>query len=118
MCRRIAAWVRRKDRLNHFITCPYQQAPSPPMTPELYVACEKAVHIVTPDGRVIRAGRASLFILERIGWDRVARILSLPPFVWFVEVAYRIVADHRPFFSRFLFTREYVDDEASAARSC
>ena len=77
------------------------------MTPDLYVACERAVHVVTADGRVLRAGRASMFILERTGWGLLARLLTLPPSIWIVELCYRFVAGHRPFFARFMFTHEY-----------
>ena len=76
------------------------------MTPDLYAACERAVHVVTADGKVLRAGRACLFILERIGWGWQARVLRLPPFIWAIELGYRIVAANRPFFARFLFTKE------------
>lgn len=76
------------------------------MTPELYAACEKAVHVLTADGRILRAGRASLFVLERIGWKGLARVLQFPPFIWGVELGYRIVAGHRDFFAKFLFTHE------------
>ena len=76
------------------------------MTPDLYAACERAVHVVAADGTVLRAGRACLFILERIGWGGWARVLRLPPFLWVIELGYRIVAANRPFFARFLFTKE------------
>jgi predicted DCC family thiol-disulfide oxidoreductase YuxK len=76
------------------------------MTPDLFAACEKAIHVVTTDGHILRAGRAALFILERIGWGWAARLLRLPPFLWFVEIGYRIVAANRPFFARFLFRGE------------
>ena len=76
------------------------------MTPALRQACARAVHVVTAEGHVLRAGRASLFVLERIGWGWVARVLSWPPFVWFVELGYWIVANNRSFFAKFLFTKE------------
>ncbi len=76
------------------------------MTPELFAACKKAVHVVTMEGEILRAGRASLFLLEQIGWRIPARILALPPFIWAVELGYRIVAANRPFFARFLFKKE------------
>jgi hypothetical protein len=85
---------------------PYQEAPSPPLTPELAAACDRAVHVVTADGAVLRAGRAVLFILERCGWGAAARCLALPPFVWGVEAIYSLVARNRMLVSRFLFTRE------------
>ena len=84
----------------------YQDAPSPPMTPALYAACERAIHVLQPDGTLLRAGRASLFILSRIGWGRVARLLILPPFIWAVELGYWIVAHNRSFFARILFRNE------------
>ena len=73
------------------------------MTRELAEACETALHVVTDDGRVLKAGRACLFALAVLGWRRTARLLSLPPLVWVVELGYRLVARHRPFFARFLF---------------
>lgn len=79
------------------------------MTPALRVACEKAVHVLTTDGRMLRAGRASLFVLEQIGFKGIARVLGLPPFLWFVELGYKIVAANRTLFSRLLFTNERDD---------
>ncbi len=76
------------------------------MTPALYAACEHAVHVVKADGTILRGGRATLFILEHLGWGRIARVLALPPFIWLVELGYRIVAKNRPFFARFLFRNE------------
>ncbi len=77
------------------------------MTPALYAACARAVHVVTADGTtVLRAGRAALFILEQIGWGWKARLLMRPPFIWAVELGYRIVAANRPFFARFFMRDE------------
>ena len=102
----MAAWVRRKDTRHLLHLVPYQEAPSPPMTPALSAACEKAVHVLTAGGRTLRAGRAVLFVLEHIGWGWFARFLALPPFVWIVELAYAVVAGNRGFFGRFLFRNE------------
>ena len=76
------------------------------MTPELRAACEKSIHVLTGDGRVLRAGRASLFVLAALGHKTTARVLGLPPLIWAVEAGYKIVAANRDFFSRFLFTKE------------
>ena len=76
------------------------------MTPALTAACEYAVHVVKSDGTILRAGRATLFVLEKLGWGGVARFLMLPPFLWVIELGYIIVARNRDFFSRFLFTTE------------
>ena len=75
------------------------------MTPELAVACERAVHVICSDGRVLRGGRAVVFILSELGWRRSAVFFSLRPNIWLVEVFYRIVASNRNLFSRFLFRR-------------
>ncbi len=76
------------------------------MTPVLYAACKDAIHVVEANGTARRAGRACLFILGELGWHRVARFLALPPFIWLVELSYRIVAANRPFFSRFLIRKK------------
>jgi predicted DCC family thiol-disulfide oxidoreductase YuxK len=68
------------------------------MTPELRDACRRAVHVLLPDGRLLRAGRASLFLLRALGWPVAP--LEWPPLVWLVELAYRLVAAHRPAFAR------------------
>ena len=62
------------------------------MTPELAAACGKALHVLTADGQLLRAGRASLFVLGETGHPWLARILGLPPMVWLVELGYAIVA--------------------------
>ncbi len=76
------------------------------MAPSLYAACRKALHVVKADGTVLRAGRASLFILEMLGWGWIARCLATSPFVWIVELGYRIVAANRSLFGLFLFRKE------------
>ena len=103
-CRRAVDWALAHDRERRFAAVPYQSMPSPPMTPDVRAACRHAVHVRTTDGRWLRGGRASLFVLERVGWPRFARLGQRPPFVWLVEAGYRVVAANRPFFSR-LFAR-------------
>ena len=82
---------------------PYQEAPSPPMTSELREACKRALHVVTSSGEVLKAGRATLFVAEQIGYQRLAHLLRPPPFIWAVELGYRIVASNRSFFAQLLF---------------
>jgi predicted DCC family thiol-disulfide oxidoreductase YuxK len=103
LCRRAVEWVRRRDRSGQFDIIPYQEATTPPMTPELRAACRRAMHVVTADGRVLRAGRASLFVLGETGSRRLAAFLGLPPFIWAVELVYRIVARHRAQLSWLIF---------------
>ena len=76
------------------------------MTPALSAACVRAIHVVTADGRVLRAGRAILFILDQIGYHRFARLFSHRLLLWAAELGYWIVARNRPLFGRFLFRRE------------
>lgn len=77
------------------------------MTDELYRACRQAVHVITAEGEILRAGRASMYVLAEIGYPRwLIRPLIQPPLVWFTELGYRFVADNRSFFSKFMFTRE------------
>ena len=99
-CRRAVDWALARDRAGRFVAVPYQAMPSPPMTPDVRAACRHAVHVRTTDGRWLRGGRASLFVLERIGWPRLARLVQRPPLVWAVDAVYRVVAANRPFFSR------------------
>jgi len=105
LCRRSVVWAERRDTGHTFHAVPYQQAPSPPMTPELRLACARAVHLITPEGRMLRAGRACLWVLQKIGYPVLARVLAIPPLVWAVEVIYWLVARNRRLASRVLFRR-------------
>jgi hypothetical protein len=75
------------------------------MTDALAARCARAVHVITPEGDVLSAGRASLYVLDRIGWHAFARVWSRRPLVWLVELGYRVVARHRGLISRALFLR-------------
>jgi predicted DCC family thiol-disulfide oxidoreductase YuxK len=108
-CRRSVEWAERRDSARVLEAVPYQQAPSPPMTPELRAACARAVHVVTPDGRTLRAGRACLYVLEQIGFRGLARLLSLPPLVWLVESGYWVVARNRGLASKVFFRNRRAD---------
>ncbi len=72
------------------------------MTPALARACERAIHVVTTEGEVLRAGRAALFVLEQLGWRRTALLLGLPPLLLCVEAGYWVVARNRARFARLL----------------
>ena len=85
---------------------PYQRAPRPPKCAAHAAQCARAVHVIPPAGEVLRAGRASLYVLGSLGWRRAEAIGSRRPLVWLVEAGYGLVARHRPFFARFLFRRE------------
>jgi len=102
LCRRCVRWIGVRDRAGLFETVPYQELPSPPMTPDLALACAGAVHVFTRDGARLRGGRAVLFVTEHLGWRRTSRALSFPPMVWLVELGYRLVARNRRLVSRLL----------------
>jgi predicted DCC family thiol-disulfide oxidoreductase YuxK len=104
-CRRSVEALVRRDTGHAFRAMPYQEAPSPPMSPELRAACARAFHVVTHEGRVLRGGRAALYVLERLGHPGLARLLGLPPLVWAVELGYWLVARNRQLFSRLIFRR-------------
>lgn len=106
ICGQSVQWIRKRDKQGLFRIMPYQIAPEPPMTSELREACGHAMHVVTEDGRVYRAGRAVLFILEKLGWGITARWLSLPPFIWLVELSYKFVARNRHRLSNLFKTKE------------
>jgi predicted DCC family thiol-disulfide oxidoreductase YuxK len=63
------------------------------MTDALFLACERAVHAVTPAGAVYRAGRAVVAVLVALGWP--VGWLGRRPFAWPVEGVYWLVARHR-----------------------
>lgn len=75
------------------------------MTDALAARCARAVQVITPDGVTLGAGRASLYVLDRIGWRAFAATFSRRPLVWLVEAGYWLVARNRWFFSRVLFPR-------------
>jgi len=77
------------------------------MNPQLYAACQQAVHIITPNGQVLRAGRAGMFVMETVGYPRwLVRPFTWPPLAWITELGYKIVANNRLFFSKIMFTKE------------
>jgi len=77
------------------------------MTPALSAACKRAIHVVRADGTILRAGRATLYVLGRIGWHPwLVRFAGWVPMIWFVELGYFIVATNRVFFSKLMFKKK------------
>jgi predicted DCC family thiol-disulfide oxidoreductase YuxK len=99
-------WVKQHQRAGQLDAVPFQEAPWPPMTPALYQQCQQAIHVRLADGRLLRGGQACVYILQVIGYRRLAKVLSLWPLCWITETVYALMAQHRQFFSRFLFTKE------------
>ena len=108
-CRRAVAWALARDHEGRFVAIPYQEVPAAFMTSSRAAACRDAVHVRLATGAWLRGGRACLFVLEHVGFPWLARIARVPPLVWMVEVAYRIVARNRPFFSRLVARRPSRD---------
>jgi len=73
------------------------------MTAELYRACQQAVHVITVKKRILKGGRAVLFVLEQLGYPAwFIQLLRKPPFNWLVEAGYNIVARYRAVLARFV----------------
>ena len=91
-CTRVANWLVSRDRHERLRVVAYQEAPSPPMTPELQAACAEALHVITPQGRTLRGGDASIYTLGALGWRALARLLWLRPLRDLVGLGYGVVA--------------------------
>ena len=74
------------------------------MSDALREACRRAVQVLTQDGQQLRAGRASAYILWKLGY-RIARLLMFPPLSWPTALGYLLVARNRPFFSKLMFRK-------------
>ena len=96
-CRRSAGWILAHDARKRFNCVPFREAG---IDQALRARCERALHIVTPSGRVLDGGKAVLFIAQGLGYRRSARILARRPLFWMVEYGYRLVANNRGRISR------------------
>ena len=93
-CREWATWLTLRDATTRKVIT------GPPMTPLLRVQAQRAVQLITIDGKQLSGGRAVLFALRETGWfPGLIRLLESPPLVWSVDLGYRIVAAHRDRFS-------------------
>jgi len=70
------------------------------MTDDLAARCARAIQVITPDGTVVGAGRATLMVLGLLGWPTLASVFSRPPLIWLVEATYWIVARNRSLFGK------------------
>jgi predicted DCC family thiol-disulfide oxidoreductase YuxK len=97
LCEHLAGWVRRRDAAGRFEVVPYQRAA---IDERLWRACAKALHVVTPSGRELRAGQAALYVLNGLGYRRLAHAFARQPLLAAVDVGYRVVAANRGLVSR------------------
>jgi len=102
-CKRSVHWLLRHDRYGALRAEPNQ---SSDISPELRAACQNAVHVVTAGGQVLKAGRACLYCGRFTRWNRVARLLEVPPLIWGVEIGYWLIANNRSRVSGWLFADE------------
>jgi predicted DCC family thiol-disulfide oxidoreductase YuxK len=103
VCRKLTLHLERHDSRHRFTILPYQEAPSPPMTPALRIQSAKALQVVTRDGHRFSGGRAVLFAMYQTGWyPRLAQFLSHRPLIWGVDAAYWVVARYRRYLNRFI----------------
>ncbi len=72
------------------------------MTPELYEQCKSAVHVIAPEGRVLRGGRGCLYVLHMLGYHHVATVLGWWPLRWGVDLGYWLVARNRYVLARWV----------------
>ena len=101
ICRRIAAWLARRDRKGRLLVLAYQEVPNPPLDPLLRADSSRAMQVVSREGVRLRAGRAAIFCLEQIGW-RWARPFRHWPLLPLTELGYRLVARNRGLIGRLL----------------
>lgn len=100
-CRR---WIRKWQGITGEKVSfrPYQEAL--PLFPRLSrEECEKSVQLILPDQSVYSGAHAVFKALALGGRHRALELYEgFAPFAWAAEFAYRLVARHRPFFSRWV----------------
>ena len=63
------------------------------------------MHAIDEQGNVYRGGDAYVF-LQRVFNRPFSGLMGMQPIKALVDLAYRVVSSHRPFFARFLYTKE------------
>jgi len=96
-CKANLHWLRRLDWLHRFEGIAYQDKTLytryPQLRPE---ACEKAVHVVFPDGRTEQGGDAVREILLRLPLGFLpGLLLSIPPLRQIARRVYPVLARNR-----------------------
>lgn len=105
LCAWSVAQLRHRDTEGRFQVVPFQSAPPELLQRTTTSALGRGVHVFTADGRVLRGGRAVLFVGEQLGYGWLTRPLSVPPLVWGVEGVYWLIARLRGVLSRWLRVR-------------
>lgn len=101
-CAAMAQKLRNRDKRRQFQICQFQHAPRPPMTDDIYRACQDNLHVVTADGRVFAGADAVFFVLRTTGSKWVIPF-SAPPLVWPMRWGYWLIARNRGLISKWFF---------------
>ncbi len=102
MCVGVSGWLSRIDGKSQFKLVPYQNAEILAQYPQLSAeACEKELHLVTAQGKVLSGADAVLEIWKKAGhWSSFfAKLFLLAPFIWLARPIYSFIARNRRFFS-------------------
>src|SRR5438105_3932095 len=89
-------WLYRLDTLKRFDSMPYQTDKLPVLFPHLNLEeCEKAMHLVFPDGKTYTGTDAFREIFLRMPLMFVlGLIMSIPPIGWMLRRLYPVLAQH------------------------
>ena len=102
-CYRTVRWLKKRDQLNRFQVSAFQNTPSPPMNDGLRSRAVTEVIVVRATGETLGGAAAVMYVLSHTGWGWFARLLAYPPFIWVLNVGYRLVAKNRNTVSKALF---------------
>src|SRR4030067_2567017 len=101
-CRRSVEWLHKKAP-DKFVPLPYQEQKSWP-PPEVYSDCKNQFYLRTPQGEYLGGGGAVIKLCEVMGWKFLSRFLRLLGLRQLTNLLYRLVARHRSFLSKFIFS--------------
>jgi predicted DCC family thiol-disulfide oxidoreductase YuxK len=98
LCIGVTGWLSKLDHKQQFILEPYQQSEILKEFPQIRPAdCEKQIHIINEEGKLMRGADAMFEIWRKTGhWSSfLAAILRFPPFIWLARPAYTLIARYR-----------------------
>lgn len=98
LCIGVTGWLSKIDSKKQFRLEPYQESEVLRNYPQIAPAdCEKQIHIITENGKVMRGADAMFEIwLKTDHWSSfLAYIFRVPPFIWLARPLYRLIAKYR-----------------------
>jgi len=105
LCRKGIEWVEKQKKTKAILPVPYQEVPSPLMTPLLTRQYQRSVQLILPAGRMLSGGGAVLGVLSILGWKKSYTIISLLPLSFIVEIVYRLISRNRWIIAKTLIER-------------